>query len=722
MCLLLIVSFGNVMFNKLTHRFLASSLLFISSQTLAQNTNSNDELERITVTGSRIVESFDEVPASITVIDQETLEENIVVSSELQNILALAVPGIAPSTGSTSNFGQTLRGRNALIMIDGVPQDTPLRNGSLGVRTLDPASIERIEVLNGATSVWRNGATGGVINYITKEPTNGTANVSLTQSGRSSLVKASDSIGYRTVLSIDGKLGNWGYIAKLSNEKYGVQYDAEGDILGLQYGLSDSHQRDAFFKLSYDFTGSRQLQLTYNYYDSDQNADYKDISGNIDLGEKTYAVPLDEGEARLGAPQGPEGNYNLMLKYQDAELFEDTSLTVDAYQQKIDNVFFWSPVLSNPEQGYEGGQSAVLSEKDGFRTVFTSNTSVGGIYTTFIYGFDLLRDVTSQPLLDGRIWVPEMDMSSNALFFQSKWELANDWTLKAGARREDISVEVDDYETLKLCRDSQTCSTAMSVTGGKMDYAATTYNLGLRYRLSDKFSPFLSYSEGFEVPDLGLLLRTATASDLTLIENEASVVKNYELGFSGEIESLYYTMAVYRSTSELGNRNQFDPETGIYRPVRAPQKIWGFEATGEYQFSEKWSISSAYGYTEGKDKKNDVYLGARQISAPKLTTSLRFQPSSQLNLSLYWLHVFDRDRFEPNENGFYTGDQGPIKSYDVLNLSANYRHKNWEFFAGVENLLNTDYFPARSQALRYGTGYSVKGVGATLNIGATYQF
>ena len=214
MCLLLIVSFGNVMFNKLTHRFLASSLLFISSQTLAQNTNSNDELERITVTGSRIVESFDEVPASITVIDQETLEENIVVSSELQNILALAVPGIAPSTGSTSNFGQTLRGRNALIMIDGVPQDTPLRNGSLGVRTLDPASIERIEVLNGATSVWGNGATGGVINYITKEPTNGTANVSLTQSGRSSLVKASDSIGYRTVLSIDGKLGNWGYIAK----------------------------------------------------------------------------------------------------------------------------------------------------------------------------------------------------------------------------------------------------------------------------------------------------------------------------------------------------------------------------------------------------------------------------------------------------------------------------------------------------------------------------
>ena len=111
-----------------------------NSSTEAQN------IERITVTGSRIVESLDEVPASITLIDQQTINENLQVSSELQNLLAVAVPGMAPGTGSSSNFGQTLRGRNVLVMIDGVPQDTPLRNGGLGIRTLDPASIERIEV------------------------------------------------------------------------------------------------------------------------------------------------------------------------------------------------------------------------------------------------------------------------------------------------------------------------------------------------------------------------------------------------------------------------------------------------------------------------------------------------------------------------------------------------------------------------------------------------
>lgn len=679
-------------------------------------------LERITVTGSRIVESFDEVPASITIINRDAIEANLHVSSELQNLLALAVPGMAPGTGSSSNFGQTLRGRNMLIMIDGVPQDTPLRNGALGIRTLDPASIERIEVLNGATSVWGNGAAGGVINYITKKPSEKGSMVSLTQALKSSLVKTDDTLGYRTVLSANGSEGALGVVATISQEKYGVQRDAEGDILGLQYGLSDSVQRDAFFKLSYDLSDSQYLQLTYNYYDSDQDAAYKDVPGNIDLGEKTYAVPLADGELQRGAAQGPEGNYNIMAKYHHDALFSNTSLTVDAYQQKIDNVFFWSPSLGNPDAGYEGGQSAILSEKQGFRSVFTSHTDVGGVYTTFIYGFDLLNDVTSQPLLDGRIWVPEMDMSSKAGFLQTKWELAQDWTLKAGVRREDISVTVDDYQTLRLCRDATTCSTPMQVTGGEMDYSATTYNVGLRYRYSDMFSPFVSYSEGYEVPDLGLLLRTATVSDLGLIENEASIIKNYEIGFSSQLDNLFFTGALFRSTSDLGTRSVYDPESGIYRPARAPQKIWGFEATAEFSLNEQWSLQAAYGYTEGKDTQNDTYLGARQISAPKLTSMLNYRPNKDLNVNLYWLHVFSRDRFEANEQGFYSGDQGPITSYDVVNLSVSYQLNNWELFGGIENLFNADYFPARSQALRYGTGYSVKGVGSTLSLGATYRF
>lgn len=702
--------------------YLAVLLALIPTAAQADDDKAVKSIERITVTGSRIVESLDEVPASITIIDQQQLKENLQVSSELQNLLALAVPGMAPGTGSTSNFGQTLRGRNVLVMIDGVPQDTPLRNGGLGIRTLDAASIERVEVVNGATSIWGNGAAGGVINYITKKPTADAANVMLSQSVRSSLVKTADSLGYRTVVSVDGTAGKLGYVTKLSQEKYGVQRDADGDILGLQYGLSDSQQRDAFVKFVYSLDDSRSLQFSYNYYDSAQDANYRDVPGNIDLGEKTYAVPLAAGEIAQGAPQGPEGNYNLMAKYQDDELFSNTTLVVDAYRQKIDNVFFWSATLANPEQGFNGGQSAILSEKDGLRAVLTSSVTLGQVDGTFVYGLDMLQDVTSQPLLDKRIWVPEMDMGSHALFIQSKWELGDDWTLKAGARNESVSVDVADYTTLKLCSNAQTCSKPFAVAGGKIDYDANTYNAGVRYRLSDSFSPYVSYSEGFEVPDLGLLLRTATVKNINLIQSEASVVKNYEAGFSSELDALYLNIAVYRSESELGTGSQLDSTTGIYIPVRAPQKIWGYEASAEYRLSDAWQFSAAYGYAEGKDTKNDIYLGARQISAPKLTSSVRYLQSADLSFSMYWLHVFNRDRFMPNAKGFYTGDQGPVHSYDVLNLSANYQLNNWQLFGGIENLLNEDYFPARSQSFRYGSGYSVKGIGATVNLGVSYTF
>ena len=74
---------------------------------------------------------------------------------------------------------------------------TKLYSTALGIRTLDPASIERIEVLNGATSVWGNGAAGGVINYITKKPSGQGSTVSLTQAVKSSLVKTDASVGWR---------------------------------------------------------------------------------------------------------------------------------------------------------------------------------------------------------------------------------------------------------------------------------------------------------------------------------------------------------------------------------------------------------------------------------------------------------------------------------------------------------------------------------------------
>ncbi|HCS82377.1 MAG TPA: ligand-gated channel protein [Alteromonas macleodii] len=681
------------------------------------------DMERIIVSGSRVIESIDEVPASITVISRKQIEDHLKVNPELQSLLAQMVPGLAPDTGSSSNTGQSLRGRAPLVMIDGVPQSTPLRNGSLGVKTIDPSALARIEVIKGATSVYGNGASGGIINYITKQATaQDTHEGQVSLSSRFSPVKLEESAGARISAAINGKVENFDYLVTASYEENGVQRDAEGDILGLQYGLSDAETQNYFTKLGYDFDQEKRLQFSYNYFSSQQKTDLGDVPGDINEGVKTYAIHVPEALQKRGKPQGPDGNENITLKYTDSNIFANSEMTLDVYSQDIENVFFFSPNLANPDEGYDGGQSIIRSEKRGARATFNTAIDFDGVEATFIYGIDALKDTTSQPLVDGRVWVPEMEMDSLAGFLQTKWVIHDDLIVKAGVRRESIDLSVDDYETLKLCRSETQCSVPLQVKGDTIDYDATTYNIAIKYNWSDSFSPFFNYSQGSDIADIGRLLRAATVDDIGLIQTEASIIDNYEVGFTSLFDQVRLEVAAYRSTSELGTTNSFNEVTGVYEPVRAPQEIWGYEGLVDYRISETLNVVATYSYVEGKNTEADVYLGSRQISPPKATANVNWKPSDTLSLTVSYLYVGDRKRFSPNADGDYVGDQGPISSYNIVNLSGQYQFaENWNAFMGVENLFNSDYYPARAQSYTYG-GYNIKGLGTTATLGVTYSF
>ena len=90
-------------------------------------------------------------------------------------------------------------------------------------------------------------------------------------------------------------------------------------------------------------------------------------------------------------------------------------------------------------------------------------------------------------------------------------------------------------------------------------------------------------------------------------------------------------------------------------------------------------------------------------------------------MSLSVLKVLDRNRFERDENGFYSGDEGNVTGYTVVNLTGSYDFGNFSVYGGIENLFNADYFPARAQALTY-TAFNVKGIGRTVNMGVKLAF
>ena len=149
--------------------------------------------------------------------------------------------------------------------------------------------------------------------------------------------------------------------------------------------------------------------------------------------------------------------------------------------------------------------------------------------------------------------------------------------------------------------------------------------------------------------------------------------------------------------------------------------IYGYEVLAMYNMSDEVDITATYAWVEGKDTANDIYLGAQQISAPKGTINVNWRPLDNTHLSLTYLYVGDRKKFSP-ENGVYVGTNGPVDSYHIFNVSGNYViNRDWSAFIGVENLFNQDYYPSKSQAYTY-SGYNVKGLGTTVNLGASYQF
>lgn len=681
-----------------------------------QLSTSEKQLTEVIVSAGRHRETIDEVPSSVSIVGLKTLEQNIQITSNLGDILENKVSGLAPSNGLSSNWGQTLRGRSMLIMVDGVPQSTPLRNGAMDLRALDPAVIERIEVVKGATAIYGNGAAGGLINYFTRTPkTNKLLNSQTSVGMTGSLVAARNSMGGRLSQLFYGNKGKFNYVVSGVYEQTGEQKDADGDVLPPVYGLGETDSYNGFAKIGYQFNPDHNVQLSYNYYSSRQNTNYVTVNGNYAEGIKT----TDSLGKSKGVPQGVKGNHNIGLQFSGLTGLANTRYDVDVYYQSVDNVFFYSEVF------VDGGVSRILSKKKGLRFVLNTPFEFGTTNANLSYGMDAQTDITSQPLVDGRIWVPEMKMFNLAPFAQAKINLFKHLVIKGGVRFEKVNIGVDDYTTLAT-KNTQTGAVipSMAVKGGDLKYNTFVFNAGIRYNLSDLFSPYLSFSQGFSVSDIGLVLRAAKVDDIAKINTEAIIVNNYEAGFVTKIKNLRFEATGYVSKSDLGANNKY--VNGVYEVVRTPERIYGFELAAEIKLNEKIQTGISYTYVEGKtdvnnndkfDDKEDEYLGGQRIGAPKLTSHFDYAIlPGKFNVMLQYTGVMSRNRFDKNSAGSYDPYKGPIKPYHLVSSLIGYNiNQSTSVNLGIENLLNEDYFTARSQWGTWNDSYT-KGKGASYRI------
>lgn len=691
-----------VLNKRLLLSFLAgASLMPLAAPAFAEAAPADGEVEELIVSATRTQKPVSAIPNMVSVVSPEDIDEQISIATDISGLLGNLVPGFSPSRQKLSGFGESFRGRSPLYLIDGVPQSNPLRDGSRDGYTIDLAVVDRIEVIHGANAIQGLGATGGIINFVTKKADD---SGDLKIGSRVGITTAdnldSDSFEYRAAVYAGQKIGRFDYLASVSYHKRGLFYDGNGDAIGVdatQGDLADSEQRDFFVKLGFEPTEDQRIQLMVNDFKLAGDGDYSTLAGN-----RTTGTPA---MAQEGAPEGEPGTNDvttISFDYTNRAVAGGT-LSFQLYSQDFRSSFgggtfgtFQDPAIAPVGTLFD--QSENNSEKYGARLGWDKHGFAGTAVNLFT-GVDYLKDKTFQRLIfTDRNWVPETKYENIAPFVQAELPLGGMITLSGGVRYENATLKVDDYQTLAGNRASSDYQ-VLTVTGGSPSYSDLIVNAGIVAEIQDGWTVYSSYSEGFTMADVGRVLRGINQPGVSVDDLfDLSPIKadNIELGTSFTLGRFHGQASIFQSSSSEGARYVADTD-GILRVQREKTRIRGFEATLEAMLFEGLDVGANLSVQKGRvdtdgDGELDADLDAVNIGPNRLNLYAAFS-AGDLSARLQLAHLFDRD-FTNAADALAAEFQG----YDVVDLVIGYKIEEGSFQLGVQNLFDKQYITYYSQA------------------------
>jgi len=668
---------------------------------------SSDEtvvMDEFTVTtATRSAKAVDHIPGAVNLITSDDVQNELNVSEDATKVLEETIPGYSESRGSISVSGETLRGRTPLYLLDGIPMSTPLREGNAeGSTMIDNSLIERIEVVNGPSATEGLGAAGGIINFITKtaKADGNTINFDTAISSEFD----NDDLGWRAGLNVTHKADGFDLVVGAAFVARPMDYDAHGRLIGMDANgtAEDTQDRDLFIKTGYDFgtNHSQRIQFMINRNDIAGNGNYHEVDGVRVVGNNNSPLGITDTAAR-GEPIGKAPSHimqDLAAEYSNSGVLGGT-LTAQFFQDREAIMFAGAidPSKQDPTIapiGTLADQSEVDAHKYGARTIFVRPDLVlTGLEGDV--GVDYLHDMTQQDLaLTNRVWVPPINYSSWSPFAQLEYD-QGPITIRGGARYTEGTMDVSTYKTIYV-ENSET------VQGGSVSYSQTVYNLGGVYRLPGGWSLSLSDSEGFQLPDVGLLLRSVNTPNQSvshLADVQAIISTNHEASLTWRGKRGSFGVSVYDSYSALGSTLIFTAATDSVTLTRVPTDIKGLELTGEVLIVKGLTVTALFSDIHGKTAiaaglPLNVDLGAANVAPKKLVEILnwKFLPEGTFHLTSTQLLTQNINLGVKSSTGSTL--QENFEGYSLFDASVQY-HTKWAgtWSIGVENLFNKYYLP-----------------------------
>ncbi|MDD1132533.1 TonB-dependent receptor [Pseudomonas shahriarae] len=671
-------------------------------------------LQQMTISATRQEQAVDSVPSTVTVHEREELDrQNVNTIRELVRY----EPGVSVGGAGTrsGNSGYNIRGIDGdriLTQVDGVEVPDNFFNGPYAKTRrnyVDPEIVKRVEIIRGpASALYGSSAIGGAVSYFTLDPDD--------------IIKPGQDVGARlktgyssadeswlTSGTVAGRVQDFDGLLHLS-QRNGHEMESHNgnNATGLaRTGANpeDVRTTNVLAKLGWNYGEDNRLGLTYEKYKDDRDINQKSAVGGIFLeGQGTNMYRDRRGNDTITRERfGLENKFSLdspiadhiktSLNYQIAKTDQATSEIYQAgrrvlrtrdtlYEEKqwvfdaqLDKAFVIGDTDHLLTYGTTIKQQKVTGSREGAATCLAVGAGCTAIGAPSPTPADSVKKASD---------FPDPTINSYALFAQDQisW---NDWTFLPSLRY--------DYIQLKPKLTEAFLNTTDPDRKYPHDDSNKTWHrfspkLGVTYALTEQYTWFGQYAEGFRTPSAKALYgRFENLEENYVVEPNSNLKpetsKSYETGIRGNFDSGNFDVAVfynkYRDFIDEDNA-ALSPTGTIFQPGNIKRAtIKGMEVKGRLNLDAFGAPQGLYSkgaiaYAHGRNDETGQPLNS--VNPLKGVFSLGYDQDTYGAL-VSWTLVKKQNRVDSATFFTPTGIKanGPFKTpgFGIVDLTGFYK-------------------------------------------------
>ncbi len=660
------------------------------------------EGEEIVVSATKTEKVLQEVPSTVSLVNAE---ESAGYGNNSIADMVRDVPGVEIFDNSIAGSKRLMiRGENGgrvIVLIDGqkINEQKSMDGAPL---LIDPATVERIEVVKGAGSVlYGSEAIGGVVNIITKKggdrPIQATA----------STIYSSGTKGYEGSLGLYGSSGGLQYRLTGSYSDQGDRKTPDGTLKG-----SDSMMKNISGFLGY--ANERvETGLTLDKYEVEADVPPLRMGGGL----------FD-----LNLPEWSRQKAGAFVDIKDVCDFVPKVHFDGYYQQTVKDFRQYMDIPMPPmgaggggrppgrelvRQGHPGGQpgghpgagappmmigSRLNTDND--QETYAVNTQIDMVPSEMHYlisgvafSYDTLDSTTKNsftvPFIPANSFFHEAAISTWALYLQDEWSLTDAVTLTLGVRETWVESELEKTND----RNAKT---------GTVTDSHPAFSAGLTWNAVDDLSLRGLFSQGYRFPDLGKLFIGTTHGGAVTMANQdldPETSNNFELGARFDNDHLKTDVALFYTLAEnYINAKDIGPGYKRYENVDEAETV-GAEMWIGYRF-EPFNLTPYLNGTLMGRQYEDSAFTTWKTNTPLFSgrTGLRFeQPLAAMPVTV-WGDLYLRMATKAEEeaaNGLVTTND----SWNTFNLAVGTKwgeNDSWQASINLNNIFDESYTTAQN--------------------------